>query len=473
MKSYNNYIFRFILVAALSVPIAAQAALPDFTRIVDQAKDSVVNISTKTKARKSRSIEAPSMPDLPEGSPFGELFEKFFDYENPRERRRESQSLGSGFIISKDGYILTNHHVVEGADEVIVRLANREEYVARIIGSDEASDVAVLKVEADDLPILKFGDSDKLKVGEWVLAIGSPFGFDHSVTAGIVSAKGRNLPSDNYVPFIQTDVAINPGNSGGPLFNLDGEVVGINSQIYSRTGGFMGLSFAIPIEMAVDVASQIKVSGRVSRGWLGVLIQEVTRDLAESFGMDNPSGALVAKVLEDSPAEDAGLQVGDVIVEFNGKKVMRSSSLPPLVGRSAVGKDAQVTIIRNRSRELVKVRIAELPASMTRASFNPEDEVKPLEKSALGMNVIGLSETAQKKLRVRSGVEVIEVDESGSAREAGIQKGDVITMIDNIAVGSVDDFDAITDDLKAGKSVALLVQRQSGPVFLAIRPEDT
>jgi serine protease Do len=473
MNLYSNHIYRFILIAALCVPIAAQAALPDFTRIVEEAKNSVVNISTKTKARKNKSIESPSFPDIPEGTPFGDLFEKFFDHENPRGRRRESQSLGSGFIISKDGYILTNHHVIAGADEVIVRLANREEYVARIVGSDEASDVAVLKVEADDLPILKFGDSDKLKVGEWVLAIGSPFGFDHSVTAGIVSAKGRNLPSDNYVPFIQTDVAINPGNSGGPLFNLDGEVVGINSQIYSRTGGFMGLSFAIPIEMAVDVASQIKLSGRVSRGWLGVLIQEVTRDLAESFGMENPRGALVAKVLEDSPAEDAGLQVGDVIVEFNGKKVMRSSSLPPLVGRSAVGKDAQVTIIRNRSRELIKVRIAELPATMTRASFTPEEDDKPLEKSALGMNVIELSETAQKKLRVRSGVEVIEVDESGSARDAGIQKGDVITMIDNIAVDSVDDFDAITDDLKAGKSVALLVQRRSGPVFLAIRPEDS
>ena len=473
MNFYSNHIYRFILIAALCVPIAAQAALPDFTRIVEEAKNSVVNISTKTKARKNRSSEAPSFPDIPEGTPFGDLFEKFFDHENPRGRRRESQSLGSGFIISKDGYILTNHHVIAGADEVIVRLANREEYVARIVGSDEASDVAVLKVEADDLPILKFGDSDKLKVGEWVLAIGSPFGFDHSVTAGIVSAKGRNLPSDNYVPFIQTDVAINPGNSGGPLFNLDGEVVGINSQIYSRTGGFMGLSFAIPIEMAVDVASQIKLSGRVSRGWLGVLIQEVTRDLAESFGMENPRGALVAKVLEDSPAEDAGLQVGDVIIEFNGKKVMRSSSLPPLVGRSAVGKDAQVTIIRNRSRELIKVRIAELPATMTRASFTPEEDDKPLEKSALGMNVIELSETAQKKLRVRSGVEVIEVDESGSARDAGIQKGDVITMIDNIAVDSVDDFDAITDDLKAGKSVALLVQRRSGPVFLAIRPEDS
>jgi serine protease Do len=473
MKFFNNYIFQFILITVLSVPLVVQAALPDFTQIVEAAKDSVVNISTKTKARKSKSAESPSIPNLPEDSPFGELFEKFFDRENPHERRRESQSLGSGFIISKDGYILTNHHVIAGADEVIVRLSSREEYVAKIIGSDEAADVAVLKVDADDLPTLKFGDSDDLKVGEWVLAIGSPFGFDHSVTAGIVSAKGRSLPGDNYVPFIQTDVAINPGNSGGPLFNLDGEVVGINSQIYSRTGGFMGLSFAIPIEMAVDVANQIKETGHVSRGWLGVLIQEVTRELAESFGMDNPQGALVAKVLDNSPAEDAGLQVGDVIIEFNGKKVMRSSSLPPLVGRSAVGKDAEVTIIRNRSREQIKVRIAELPTSMKQASFTPEADDKPLEKSALGMNVIELSKSAKKKLKLQSGVQVTDVDETGSARDAGIQKGDVIVMIDNVAVDSIDDFDAITGDLETGKSVALLVQRRSGPVFLAIRPEDS
>jgi serine protease Do len=473
MKFNYSYIFRLILVMVVSVPLAVQAALPEFTRIVDDAKDSVVNISTKTKARKSKSSQHPSIPDLPEGSPFGELFEKFFNYENPGEAQRDSQSLGSGFIISKDGYILTNHHVIDGADEVVVRLANREEYVAKIVGSDKASDIAVLKVDAKNLPVLKFGDSDSLKVGEWVLAIGSPFGFDHSVTAGIVSAIGRSLPSDNYVPFIQTDVAINPGNSGGPLFNLDGEVIGINSQIYSRTGGFMGLSFAIPIEMAVDVASQIKEKGSVSRGWLGVLIQEVTRELAESFGMDSPQGALVAKVLDDSPAEEAGLQVGDVIVEFNGKKVMRSSSLPPLVGRSAIGKYAKVTIIRNRSRELIKVKIAELPSSMTRASFTPEPDDKPLEKSALGMSVIELSKSVQKKLKLQSGVVVTEVDETGSAREAGIQEGDVITMIDNQGVTSVEDFDVITEDLKDGKSVALLVQRRSGPVFLAIRPDDS
>ncbi|MCZ6882417.1 MAG: DegQ family serine endoprotease [Gammaproteobacteria bacterium] len=471
MKFNIKYVYRFVIVLMLSAPLALQAALPEFTGIVDAAKNSVVNISTKTKARRSDSAERPSIPNLPEGSPFGDLLEKFFNHENP-ERRRYAQSLGSGFVISADGYILTNHHVIAGADEVIVRFSNREEYVASIIGSDEASDIAVLKIDAEGLPVLKFGDSDNLKVGEWVLAIGSPFGFDHSVTAGIVSAKGRSLPTDNYVPFIQTDVAINPGNSGGPLFNLDGEVVGINSQIYSRTGGFMGLSFAIPIELAVDVATQIRETGSVSRGWLGVLIQEVTRELAESFGMESPQGALVAKVLDNSPAAEAGLQVGDVIVEFNGKPVMRSSSLPPLVGRSAVGKDAEVTIIRDRTREQIKVRIAELP-TMTQASFTPQEEDKPQQNSALGMSVTELSKSVRKKLKVQSGVQVTEVDEQGAARDAGIQEGDVIVMIDNQGVTSVKDFEVITDDLKVDKSVALLVQRRSGPVFLAIRPEDS
>ncbi len=473
MKNLNKYFFHLITLVVLILPISSQASLPDFTGIVENAKNSVVNISTTTKARKSKVEPSTPMPELPEGSPFGELFDKFF--KNPDEfgdRRREGQSLGSGFIVSEDGYILTNHHVIDGADEVVVRLANREEYVAKIIGSDKASDVAVLKVEADDLQVLEFGDSDELKVGEWVLAIGSPFGFDHTVTAGIVSAKGRSLPSDNYVPFIQTDVAINPGNSGGPLFNLEGEVIGINSQIYSRTGGFMGLSFAIPIEMAVDVANQIKETGHVSRGWLGVLIQEVTRELAESFGMKNPHGALVAKVLDQSPAKAAGLQVGDVIVEFNGKKVLRSSSLPPLVGRSAVGKDANVTIIRNKARQNIKVNIAELPTSITQAAYTPEND-KPRQSSALGMSVNPLSESARKKLKINSGVQVIDVEATGAARDAGIQKGDIITMIDNQEISSIDQFEDVTDDLKAGKSVALLVQRRSGPVFLAIRPEDS
>ena len=470
MKNMYRNISSLIAVIALLVSFSAQASLPDFTGIVENAKDSVVNISTTTKASDKSSEYRKHIPELPEGSPFGELFEKFFNPDDFDERQRKGRSLGSGFIVSEDGYILTNHHVIDGADEVIVRLSNREEYIARIVGSDKASDVAVLKVEADDLPVLKFGDSDDLRVGEWVLAIGSPFGFDHTVTAGIVSAKGRSLPSDNYVPFIQTDVAINPGNSGGPLFNLDGEVIGINSQIYSRTGGFMGLSFAIPIEMAVDVADQLKENGRVSRGWLGVLIQEVTRELAESFGMDTPHGALVAKVLDDSPAESAGLQVGDVIVEFNGKKVTRSSSLPPLVGRSAVGKDANVMIIRDKSRKNIKVRIAELPTSITQAAYTPEDD-KPKKSEALGMSVNPLSASDLKSLKIEAGVQVVEVDGTGPARDAGIQKGDVITMIDNKEIDSIDSFKDVTDELKPGKSVALLVQRRSGPVFLAIRPE--
>jgi serine protease Do len=471
MSYLIKHIYRIVFVVALSLPLVAQAALPEFTKIVEEAKDSVVNISTKTKAKRSSSKER-SIPELPEGSPFGELFEKFFDRDEIERGRRDAQSLGSGFIISADGYILTNHHVIADADEVIVRMSNRKEFVATVIGSDEASDIAVLKVEADHLPVLEFGDSDKLKVGEWVLAIGSPFGFDHSVTAGIVSAKGRSLPSDNYVPFIQTDVAINPGNSGGPLFNLDGEVIGINSQIYSRTGGFMGLSFAIPIEMAVDVANQIKETGSVSRGWLGVLIQEVTRELAESFGMDNPHGALVAKVLDDSPAAAAGLEVGDVIVEFNGKKVMRSSSLPPLVGRAKVGQEAEVTVVRNKQRRSIGVQIAQLPAATTQAAYTPESE-QIIEESALGMKVEALGSDAGKRLKIENGVQVVEVDESGPARDAGILKGDVITMIDNRAVDSVGDFEVITDELKSGKSVALLVQRRAGPVFLAIRPEDS
>jgi serine protease Do len=471
MNYFIKHIYRIVFVVVLSLPLVAQAALPEFTKIVEEAKDSVVNISTKTKAKHSSSRER-SIPELPEGSPFGELFEKFFDRDEIERGRRDAQSLGSGFIISADGYILTNHHVIADADEVIVRMSDRKEFVATVIGSDEASDIAVLKVEADHLPVLQFGDSDKLKVGEWVLAIGSPFGFDHSVTAGIVSAKGRSLPSDNYVPFIQTDVAINPGNSGGPLFNLDGEVIGINSQIYSRTGGFMGLSFAIPIEMAVDVANQIRETGSVSRGWLGVLIQEVTRELAESFGMENPHGALVAKVLDDSPAAAAGLEVGDVIIEFNGKKVMRSSSLPPLVGRAKVGQEAEVTVVRNKQRRNIGVQIAQLPAATTQASYTPEND-QAIEESALGMKVEELGSDASKRLKVENGVQVIEVDDSGPARDAGIMKGDVITMIDNRAVSSVGDFEKITDKLKSGKSVALLVQRRAGPVFLAIRPEDS
>jgi len=470
MKQHISTFFSVFLLLMLSGQVLAKSQLPDFTEIVDQAKGSVVNISTSKTFKSSQLEKQFDIPELPEGSPFGELFKKFFDHDGFGLQNRETSSLGSGFIISKDGYILTNHHVVDGADEVIVRLDNRQEFEAKVIGSDKDSDVALLKIDGENLPILKFGDSNALKVGEWVLAIGSPFGFDHTVTAGIVSAKGRSLPSDNYVPFIQTDVAINPGNSGGPLFNMDGEVIGINSQIYSRSGGFMGLSFAIPIEMAVDVADQLKHTGKVSRGWLGVLIQEVTRELAESFGMKNPHGALVAKVMEDSPAERAGLQVGDVIVEFNGKKVIRSSSLPPLVGRTAVDKYSEVTIIRDRSKKRIKVKIAQLPDDITQAKSETEVE-KEIKKSALGLSVKDLDKETRQKMKVESGVQVIDVDDTGPAMQAGIRKGDIISMVDNRSVTTVDEFEGIIEALKPGKSVAILIQRSNGPVFLAIKPQ--
>ncbi|WP_353573300.1 trypsin-like peptidase domain-containing protein, partial [Candidatus Albibeggiatoa sp. nov. BB20] len=302
----------------------ARSSLPEFTELVEQYGPAVVNISTtaKKKSEKLGSLGR-DLPDIPEDSPLHDFFRRFFDEENMGSQ--PSTSLGSGFIISPDGYVITNHHVVDNAKEIIVRLTDRRELEAEIIGSDKRSDLALLKIEADHLPIVKLGSSKNLKVGEWVLAIGSPFGFDHSATAGIVSATGRSLPNDNYIPFIQTDVAINPGNSGGPLFNMDGEVVGVNAQIYSRTGGFMGLSFAIPVDVMNNVVDQLKSDGKVVRGWLGVLIQDVTRDLAESFNMEKPQGALVAQVLPDSPAENASFKSGDIITKFNNQIVEHSS----------------------------------------------------------------------------------------------------------------------------------------------------
>ncbi len=448
--------------------------LPDFTGLVEEYSPVVVNISTKQKRSAGLHLRRDfRFPDLPEDSPFNDFFRRFLEEGEDGEREYNAASLGSGFIISSDGYILTNHHVVDGADEIIVRLTDRREFEAEVVGSDKRSDTALLKINATDLPVVKIGKSSDLKVGEWVLAIGSPFGFDHSVTAGIVSAKGRSLPSENYVPFIQTDVAINPGNSGGPLFNLDGEVVGVNSQIYSRTGGFMGLSFAIPIEVAMNVADQIRAQGHVTRGWLGVLIQDVTRELADSFGMDHPYGALIAKVLPDSPAEAAGLQTGDIVLEFNGKKIMRSSMLPPLVGVSPVGESSSLIILRKGEKQALKVKIGELPE---------EDELamtgSPGEKASvplLGLSLRDLSDEQRKEIGLakgKGGILVRDVSK-GPGRTAGIQPGDVIQMINNTPVNSVQEFRQLIDKLPKGKSVAVLVQRRTGPLFLALRvPEE-
>jgi serine protease Do len=460
------FLGMFLLV---SVQAVQANHLPGFTELIKDASPSVVNISTTQKVQTGMPElpEGFELPEMPEGSPFGELFKYFFEHEGGESPSyRDAKSLGSGFIISKDGYVLTNYHVIKGADEIIVRLSDRRELMAEVIGEDQRSDVALLKIEATGLPVAKIGKTSSLEVGEWVVAIGSPFGFDHSATAGIVSAKGRSLPRENYVPFIQTDVAINPGNSGGPLFNQEGEVVGMNSQIYSRTGGYMGLSFAIPIEVAMNVADQLKTSGRVSRGWLGVLIQDVTRDLAESFGMKQPRGALVAKVLPNSPAEKAGAKVGDIIVKFDGKEVVNSSNLPPIVGSSKVGVLIPVEIIRDSRRKTLKVKLGELPEDDDVQAKAKEPASKTTNR--IGVTVTELSDEDMEALEIEQGVVVDHVT-NGAASQAGVRKGDIILSVDNTAVKSVKQFKSVIDKLPAGKSVALLVQRGGSPTFLALK----
>jgi serine protease Do len=460
-----------VLGLGLVVPSVQARELPEFTQLVEDYGPAVVNISTKQKKKGGHPglPEGLQIPNLPKGGPWDELFRHFFGEggEGGEMPEREARSLGSGFIIDESGYILTNNHVVAEADEVIVRLNDRRELMAEVIGTDERSDIALLRVDADDLPVVKLGKSRDLKVAEWVMAIGSPFGFDHSVSVGVVSALGRSLPSENYVPFIQTDVAINPGNSGGPLFNLDGEVVGINSQIYSRTGGFMGLSFAIPIDVAMDVVAQLKESGHVSRGWLGVLIQDVTRELAESFGMSKPAGALVAKVLAESPAGKAGIKVGDVIIEYNGEKVHYSSDLPPMVGRTRVGSDAKLRVLRDGKTRSIKVRIGELPAEDD--IVEAKGEPQKMKADRLGLSVIGLTEEQRKELDIAEGGVLVERVKPGAAADAGIQRGDVIVKLNNRDVDDVRAFRGLVDELSAGRSVPVLVIRRSGPIFMALR----
>lgn len=472
MQPYNSFAVFFLLLA-LVLPAQARD-LPDFTVLVEQNAPSVVNISTKqTSTRQQmKRFHIPDLKELPEDNAFGDLLKRFFGehgYQLPDDEQMEKQSLGSGFVISQDGFILTNNHVVSEADEIIVRMADRREFTAQLIGTDERSDIALIKIAADNLPVVKIGSGESLKVGEWVLAIGSPFGFDHSVTAGIVSAKGRSLPSENYVPFIQTDVAINPGNSGGPLFNLDGEVVGVNSQIYSRSGGFMGLSFAIPIEVAMDVAKQLQTKGKVSRGWLGVLIQDVTSELAESFNMDRPRGALIARVLPDSPSAKAGLQVGDVILQYNGTELRSSSELPPLVGSSNVDHPAELVILRAGRELKLQVAIGELPAEDAIELAGTYAPPKVAE-NRLGVMVSELTEEQRKQLASPTDKGVVVESISGqAAREAGLLEGDVILMLNNQEVASVAQFNQLVQDLPAGKTVAVLVHRATGPIFLALR----
>ncbi len=399
-----------------------------------------------------------------------ELFRHFFRFpdQDPRQQRphKAPQSLGSGFIISSDGYLLTNHHVIDGAAEVIVRLADRRELVAEVIGSDKRTDVALLKVSATDLPTVPMGSSEKLEVGEWVLAIGSPFGFDHSVTAGIVSAKERALANETYVPFIQTDVAINPGNSGGPLFNLDGKVVGINSQIYTRSGGFMGLSFAIPIDVAMEVAEQIKEQGYVRRGWLGVIIQEVNKDLAESFGLDRPAGALVAKVLPGSPAQSGGLQDGDVITRFNERDIILSSDLPHMVGRVRPGTVARLNVVRGGVRKVIRLKIGELPEDGN-VQLSAAPQAAPAA-NRLAVDVQPLTEALREKWNLQTGV-VVEQVSKGPGADAGLMEGDIITMMYGERIDSLADFDRVVKALPAGRAVPMRIVRRGSPLFLPLK----
>jgi serine protease Do len=471
MKKYGFISASLCLVfTLLALPAAATArTLPEFTDLVETYGPAVVNISTKQSHRSTPDFHGFSVPDLPEDSPLYDFFRRFFGEEGGSlpDDERQSRSLGSGFVISADGFVLTNSHVVESADEIIVRTSDRREFLAKLVGTDKRSDIALLKVEGKDLPHVKLGTAKDLKVGEWVLAIGSPFGFEHSATAGIVSAKGRNLPSENYVPFIQTDVAINPGNSGGPLFNLDGDVIGMNSQIYSRTGGFMGLSFAIPIDMAMDVVDQLKTTGRVSRGWLGVLIQDVTRELAETFGMDQPKGALIAQVVKDSPAQKADLQVGDVIVSFNGKDVATSGSLPALVGASRVNEPAKLEVLRRGRVEQVEVVIGELPdeGEHMLSSADPERATA----NSIGLVVGELDAEQRHQLELEQGGVIVQEVKPGAAERAGISPGDVILMFDNKPVLDAKQFRELLDGIELGRSVAVLVQRGDGRMFFAVR----
>ena len=456
-----------VLVLSLSWLGGAHAELPGFTQLVKDVGPAVVNISTTQKVR-DRGMY-PGFPIDPD-DPMNEFFRRFFG--PPPGGQQQAHSLGSGFIISADGTVLTNAHVVKDAEEILVKLSDQREEPAELVGLDERTDVAVLRIKAKGLPVVKIGDSDRLEVGEWVLAIGSPFGLEHTATAGIVSAVGRTLPSDAYVPFIQTDAAINPGNSGGPLFNTKGEVIGINSQIYSRSGGYMGLSFAIPIKVAMRTAEQIQKTGHAAHGYLGVTVQPVTPELAQSFGMDKARGALVANVAEGSPAAKAGLKPGDVILSFDGQALANAGELPPLVGNSDVGKKATLRVLRGGKERDIEVVVGKLPDSKQSADAGDKPAAKA-KGGRLKMAVVDLDPAQREQLDVpKGGVLVVAVGDGPAAR-AGLTRGDVILRIGDSEVKDVEHFKALVDKLPAGRPVPLLVQRRGNPLFLALTiPKD-
>lgn len=450
---------------------ALAAELPDFTQLVEASGPAVVNISTTRTVKPRENLSGIPLDPFSGDrfSPFQDMFPEFFGGENFGPQEYDTRSLGSGFIISPDGYLLTNNHVIRDADEIQVSLTDGREYVAEVVGEDPDSDLALLKIEEKNLPYLKFGSSADLKVGEWVLAIGSPYGFKQSVTAGIVSAKERPLGTEKYVPFIQTDVAINPGNSGGPLFNLKGEVVGINSQIISTSGGYIGLSFAVPSDVAVTVIDQLKTKGYVTRGWLGVVFQNVDSFLAESFGLARAEGALVAQVVEESPASEAGLQSGDVITAYDEHVIKSAEDLPPLVGNTPPNTDVTLTLVREGKVEKIVVKIAELELEEDTAAKDKSKEEKI--NNRLGIQVRALTQEENTRLGIETGVLVTGLDNQGLAAEAGIRRGDIIFSISQHAVKTPDEFYKIIKNIPDNqKAVPVLVGRRGeGKRYLAIK----
>ncbi len=458
--------FKRLFPMVLLLAGAVQAELPDFTDMVDRQGQAVVNVST-TQTVKNRS----PFPNVPEDDPFYDFFRRFSPPNPGGPRDFESRSLGSGFIISADGYVLTNAHVVSAADDITVQLNDKREFKAKVVGADRLTDVAVIKIDARDLPKVAFGDPNRLKVGEWVVAIGSPFGFENTVTAGIVSAKGRSLAFENFVPFIQTDVAINPGNSGGPLFNLKGEVIGINSQIYSRTGGFMGLSFAIPIDVALDISTQLRTNGRVSRGRIGVVIQEVTKELAESFGLASASGALVNAVEPGGPADKAGIETSDIIIKFDGKPVTTSADLPRIVGATKPSSKVPVQLWRKGATRELTVTVAELPDEKVAVKAS-----KPEKPSDNRLGLILGEIPAEKRQELKAGGGPgggLIVEQVGPNVRADVREGDIVLAAISKGVKtelkSVEQFNKLIAQVEKGANISLLIKRGDQQVFVSLK----
>lgn len=480
---FASFFLALILMCGLGIKQAeAQTnsrGLPDFSELVDRVGPAVVNIRTTQKVSQNPQ-GLPGFPGMDPNDPFFEFFRRFMPPGAPMPGqpgqpprggqqapdREVPSGVGSGFVIDSDGYLLTNHHVVDGAESIIVTFPDKREFKGKVIGSDQRTDVALVKIEGKSLPFLKIGNVNNTKVGQWVVAIGSPFGLENSVTAGIVSAKGRD--TGEYLPFIQTDVAVNPGNSGGPLLNLDGEVIGINSQIYSRTGGFMGISFAIPIDEAMRVAKQLRESGKVSRGRIGVGIGEVDKDVAKALGLDSAVGALVGSVGKDSPADKAGVIAGDIILRFDGKKVVKASDLPRIVGETKPGSKVNMVLWRKGAEKTVSITVAEFETETAKPSAAPAEKPKAAEADKLGLTVS--DPTAQEKTALNLTGGVVVRNAAGVAASAGIAAGDVILRVGRTDITSAKQFADLVKAIPKGQAAPMLVRRGENSFFVVITP---